>query len=68
MMPRIMQPGQPKDSYDSNPKATSKPSHKTLRKTSKQPDASTAGRASTASGSCKSRPNGSRNSFPCKRV
>lgn len=33
------QPSQSKDSYDSNPKATSKPPRKTLCKTSKQPDA-----------------------------
>lgn len=68
MMLRIVQPSQSKDSCDSNPKATSKPPHKTLPKMCRQPDVGISGRAFTASGSCKQQPNGSRNSSPHKNI
>lgn len=67
-MLRIVQPSQSKDSCDSNPKATSKPPRKTLPKMCRQPDVGIAGRAFTASGSCKQQPNGSRNSSPRKNT
>lgn len=41
-MLRIMQPSQREDSYDSNPKATSKPPHKPSARLTKQPDAARA--------------------------
>lgn len=68
MMLGIVQPSQSKDSCDSNPKATTKPPHKTLPKMCRQPDVGIAGKAFRASGSCKQQPNGSRNSPPCKNI